>query len=61
MLCGHIHHPAKLCCHWPPFDPTTLVLVPGCDEQSEVPAHWIIDTVRKSATHSSRVTAYYPR
>lgn len=61
MLCGHIHHPARLWCHWPPYDPTTLVLVPGCDEQSEVPAHWIIDTIRKSATHSSGITAYYAR
>ena len=54
MLCGHVHQPRRTWCWWPPpDDPTTLVLVPGCDENSAIPAHWIIDTENRTATHSS--------
>jgi Icc-related predicted phosphoesterase len=54
ILAGHIHQPRRTWCRWPPQDnPTTLVLVPGCDEGAEVPAHWIIDTEKRMAMHSS--------
>jgi Icc-related predicted phosphoesterase len=53
MLCGHVHLPSKKACTWPPLDSSTTILVPGCDEQSEVPAHWVIDTSRGTALHSS--------
>lgn len=56
ILSGHVHDPRKLSCHWPPLDPTTVILVPGCDEQLEIPAHWIIDTSSKIATHRSGQT-----
>lgn len=52
LLCGHIHAPRKFFCAWPPLDQTSVVLVPGCDEQSEIPAHWVVDTSTKIATHS---------
>jgi Icc-related predicted phosphoesterase len=53
ILAGHIHHPRRFADCWPPIDPTTTILVPGCDEHNETPAHWLIDTKRRSATHSS--------
>ncbi|AOS44349.1 Calcineurin-like phosphoesterase superfamily domain protein [Lacunisphaera limnophila] len=53
MLCGHVHLPSKRACTWPPLDPSTTILVPGCDELSEVPLHWKIDTGRGTALHSS--------
>jgi Icc-related predicted phosphoesterase len=52
LLCGHIHTPRKFHCAWPPLDRTTMILIPGCDEQSEIPAHWVVDTSTKIATHS---------
>ncbi len=52
LLCGHVHAPAKYACSWPPIDPTSLILVPGCDENADVPAHWMIDTDSKVAIHS---------
>ncbi len=58
LLCGHIHHPRSLWCRWPPSYETTLVLVPGCDEQAEAPAHWVIDRDSGIATHSSGQTAH---
>jgi hypothetical protein len=36
------------------------VLVPGVDEQSPVPAHWIIDTESRMATHSSGLRVRIP-
>jgi Icc-related predicted phosphoesterase len=53
LLCGHVHQPRWLWCRWPSGSETTLVLVPGCDEQTEIPAHWVIDTDEQLATHSS--------
>lgn len=53
VLSGHIHKPRKVACAWPPIDPTSLVLVPGCDETADVPAHWMIDTDAGTASHSS--------
>ena len=52
VVTGHIHRPRKLACTWPPIDPTSLILVTGCDEQSPTPAHWVIDTDSKVAIHS---------
>ncbi len=52
LLCGHIHAPRKFSCSWPQTDPITVVLVPGCDERSDIPDHWIIDTSAKIAKHS---------
>jgi Icc-related predicted phosphoesterase len=53
-LCGHVHQPRRKWCRWPPpNDPTTLVLVLGCDENSAITAHWIIDTDQGTARHSS--------
>lgn len=60
VLSGHIHAPLRHACKWPPMNPTTLVLVPGCDEQSEVPAHWIIDTQSEVLMHSSGVVHSLP-
>jgi Icc-related predicted phosphoesterase len=60
MLCGHVHQPRRTWCWWPPpDDPTTLVLVPGCDEGAKVPAHWIIDTDKRIATHNSGTELEY--
>ena len=59
MLCGHVHQPRRTWCHWPPTGPTTLVLVPGCDEAAAEPAHWIIDTDRRTAIHSNGAVARY--
>jgi Icc-related predicted phosphoesterase len=53
ILAGHIHAPQKYACTWPPIDPTTLILVPGCDEEAEIPNHWVIDTAERTARHSS--------
>jgi Icc-related predicted phosphoesterase len=53
ILAGHIHTPQKYACTWPPIDPTTLILVPGCDEEAEIPNHWVIDTDERTARHSS--------
>jgi 3',5'-cyclic AMP phosphodiesterase CpdA len=54
MLCGHVHQPNKTWCRWPPpDDPTTLILVPGCDEEAKIPNHWIINTDKKIAMHSN--------
>lgn len=52
LLCGHIHTPRAFACSWPPIDPTTRVLVPGCDESAELPNHWVIDTHSRTAKHS---------
>ena len=52
ILSGHIHSPRSHHSQWPPRDPTTLVLVPGCDEQSVTPAHWSIDLAAGIARHS---------
>ncbi|HVT30237.1 MAG TPA: metallophosphoesterase [Lacipirellulaceae bacterium] len=52
VLCGHVHETRRLACTWPAVDPTSLILVPGCDEQSDIPSHWVIDTEARSATHS---------
>ena len=52
LLCGHIHACARKAAIVTDDRPTTLVLVPGCDEASAVPAHWIIDTETKTAVHS---------
>lgn len=43
MLCGHVHRPKLNSCEWPVIGRLTTVLVPGQDETSEVPNHWIID------------------
>jgi Icc-related predicted phosphoesterase len=61
ILAGHIHEPAHHWCRWPPYGPTTLVLVPGCDEGAAIPAHWIIDTDKRTAKHSSGGNAIYFR
>ena len=61
LLCGHVHAPAKLSCKWPPLYPTCTVLVPGCDEQSEVPAHWIINTDHGVAIHSAGVVQSFDK
>ena len=67
LLCGHVHQPQRLWCRWPAPDGPTLVLVPGTNEQSDVPAHWAVDTVHCSVAHSSgeQITIYpqdeYPR
>jgi predicted MPP superfamily phosphohydrolase len=59
LLSGHIHAPRQNACFWPPHDPASLVLVPGCDEQSPEPNFWSIDTTTKVATHSDgSVMAY---
>jgi predicted MPP superfamily phosphohydrolase len=59
VLCGHVHLPSKNACSWPPIDPTSLILVPGCDEQNSVPAHWAIDTQTHTAIHSSGAKVRY--
>lgn len=53
LLAGHVHEPKKLWCRWPKSYQVTTVLNPGFSDGSQVPAHWIIDTERHSATHSS--------
>jgi len=53
ILSGHIHDPSRHWDRWTPVSPQTLVLVPGCDETSAIPAHWIIDTVSHTATHNN--------
>jgi Icc-related predicted phosphoesterase len=61
LLCGHVHAPREFSCSWPPVEPTTVVLVPGCDEQSDIPAHWVVDTTSATiATHSSGAVAVQP-
>lgn len=55
ILAGHIHQPAKLWCRLESTN--TAVLVPGFDADSSVPAHWSIDTDRKTALHSSGLIA----
>lgn len=52
LLCGHVHVPRRYWCHWPTPDAPTTILVPGVDEQSDVPAHWVVDTSRGIAMHS---------
>ncbi|HVT30276.1 MAG TPA: metallophosphoesterase [Lacipirellulaceae bacterium] len=52
VLSGHVHQPRRFACTWPPADPTSLILVPGCDEQSDIPSYWVIDTETRRATHS---------
>lgn len=53
MLCGHIHKPEKLSCHWDELNPFTAILVPGCDDQMSAPAHWSINTDASVALHSN--------
>jgi len=53
FLGGHIHSGSRRADTWPAIKPTTLVLVPGVEEQSEIPAHWVLDTVSTVATHSN--------
>jgi uncharacterized protein len=52
VLSGHVHHPRQLACTWPPIDPTSLILVAGCNEDAAVPNHWILDTDTGIAHHS---------
>jgi len=52
ILSGHVHRPVQYSSWWPPVSPKTLVLVPGCDDHSPVPNHWIIDTGLGQAKHS---------
>lgn len=59
ILSGHVHRPIQLSSWWPPASPKTLVLVPGCDEQSPIPNHWVIDTTIGQAVHSSGVTVTF--
>jgi Icc-related predicted phosphoesterase len=59
VLSGHIHQPRRLTCTWPPIDPTSLILVPGCNEDADVPCHWVIDTDAKIATHSDGEVVRY--
>lgn len=51
ILAGHVHRPGRLACAWPPVEPSTLVLVPGCNETEPIPNHWMIDTDLGRATH----------
>lgn len=60
MLCGHIHSPRSQHALWPPGEPSTLVLVPGCNEQSEIPAHWSIDLASEVAIHSGGTVLAVP-
>ena len=55
ILSGHVHSPNAYSAYWPQPKPTTLVLVPGVVD-SEVPAHWIIDTATAQAFHSNAET-----
>lgn len=52
VLSGHVHKPRRFACVWPPVDPTSLILVPGCNEESDIPSHWVIDTETRTAAHS---------
>jgi len=52
VLAGHIHLSPRRWARWSPLDGSTLVLVPGCDEQSDVPYHWGIDTQARLAVRS---------
>lgn len=56
ILAGHIHFPAtffsRLRCG-------SVVLVPGYNDQSSVPSHWIIDTKQGQASHSSGALASF--
>lgn len=56
ILAGHIHSPAafssRLKCG-------SVVLVPGQNDQSSVPSHWIIDTKQGLASHSSGALARF--
>ena len=53
ILAGHVHEPRRRACRWPTPDSQTVVLVPGVEEDSPVPAHWVIDTCARSAVHSN--------
>lgn len=53
MLCGHVHEPFRFGTRWPSKDAPTVVLVPGCDEQSETPAYWFVNTETHTAVHST--------
>ncbi|KAB2911324.1 MAG: metallophosphoesterase [Dechloromonas sp.] len=61
ILSGHVHQPAQHACSWPPIEPSTVVLVPGCDEQSPIPNHWVIDMTIGQAVHSNGDTVTFQR
>ena len=61
ILSGHIHQPFQHACSWPPIEPSTVVLVPGCDKQSPIPNHWVIDTTIGQAVHSNGNTVTFQR
>lgn len=62
LLAWHVHEPGRLWCRWPASTEGTLVLVPGCNEHTDiVPAHWIVDTDAQLAVHNSGQTAELPR
>lgn len=59
ILAGHIHRPNAFS-HLI-SDSRTMVLVPGCDEQSSVPSHWVIETERGVAVHSTGIVVNLPQ
>lgn len=60
ILSGHIHEPYNRWERLPGANGEVLVLVPGLDEGSDTPAHWLLNFDRQKATHSSGETADLP-
>lgn len=60
VLAGHIHRAPVRWARWSPMDGSTLVLVPGNDEESDVPAHWVLDIDGKLAVHSDGTQVEWP-
>lgn len=56
ILCGHVHRPWRHSCSIPYARPSCSVLVPGCDQTPEIPAHWIINFSSGIAIHSDGET-----